>query len=195
MGTNADSTAAKSKLISDDYFHRKDGRVEEEVMLNNGTTPPPSSNRTCGFPASGSRVNLHRAVTLRFNLSLKEDTFPGSPTVSAQASVVGLSSKRRSSLLTQIRPHSDPFAPRSLLASALLWVRPTPVPGPRALMHSHTKPMARPPPGRVSQVPRPIFPRALSPTTPESPTAALAHCFTADVRLPLLRQTGHSRLA
>ena len=32
-------------------------------MLNNGTTPPPSSNRTCGFPASGSRVNFHRAVT------------------------------------------------------------------------------------------------------------------------------------
>ena len=32
-------------------------------MLNNGTTPPPSSNRTCGCPASGSRVNLHRAVT------------------------------------------------------------------------------------------------------------------------------------
>ena len=34
------------------------------------------------------------------------------------------------------------------------------------------------PPGRVSQVPRPIFPRALSPITPGGPMAACAHCFT-----------------
>jgi hypothetical protein len=33
-------------------------------------------------------------------------------------------------------------------------------------------------PGRVSQVPRPIFPRALSPITPGGPMAACAHFFT-----------------
>jgi hypothetical protein len=33
-------------------------------------------------------------------------------------------------------------------------------------------------PGRVSQVPRPIFPRALSPITPGGPMAAYAHFFT-----------------
>ena len=29
-------------------------------MLASNTTPPPSSNRTCGFPASGSPVSIHR---------------------------------------------------------------------------------------------------------------------------------------
>ena len=33
-------------------------------------------------------------------------------------------------------------------------------------------------PSRVSQVPPPIFPRALSPITPGGPMAACAHCFT-----------------
>jgi hypothetical protein len=33
-------------------------------------------------------------------------------------------------------------------------------------------------PGRVSQVPRPIFPRALSPITPGGPMVACAHFFT-----------------
>jgi len=35
----------------------------------------------------------------------------------------------------------------------------------------------------ASQVPRLISPRAPSPTTPEGPTAAATHCFTAGVRL------------
>ena len=35
-----------------------------------------------------------------------------------------------------------------------------------------------PPPRRASQAPRLIFPRALSPTTPEGPLAAFACCFT-----------------
>ncbi len=47
---------------------------------------------------------------------------------------------------------------------------------------------------RVSQVPQLIFPRALSPTTPESPAAACAHFFTADCRLPHLWKTGHPHL-
>ena len=38
-------------------------------------------------------------------------------------------------------------------------------------------------PLRASQVPRPIFPRALPPPTPRSPTTALARCFIAGSRL------------
>jgi len=38
-------------------------------------------------------------------------------------------------------------------------------------------------PLRASQVPRPIFPRALPPPTPRSPTTALARCFVAGSRL------------
>src|SRR5439155_22025269 len=38
-------------------------------------------------------------------------------------------------------------------------------------------------PLRVSQVPLPIFPRALSPSTPKSPTIASARCFIAGSRL------------
>ena len=47
------------------------------------------------------------------------------------------------------------------------------------------------PPRRVSQVPRLICPRALSPSTPEGPAAALAPCFTASVRLHPRGRTGH----
>ena len=50
------------------------------------------------------------------------------------------------------------------------------------------------PPCRVSQVPRPIFPCALSPSTPEGPASAPARCFPAGVRLHPLRKTGHLQL-
>ena len=52
----------------------------------------------------------------------------------------------------------------------------------------------RSPPRRVSQAPRLIFPRALSPTTPEGPIAARACCFaTGLVWLHPCRRTGHLR--
>jgi hypothetical protein len=44
---------------------------------------------------------------------------------------------------------------------------------------------------RISQVPRLICPRALSPTTPEGLAAAFAPCFTASVRLHPRGWTGH----
>src|SRR5271157_4022437 len=51
------------------------------------------------------------------------------------------------------------------------------------------------PPCRASQAPRPIFPRALSPTTPEGPLAAFACCFTSGlVWLHPSRRTGHLRI-
>ena len=51
------------------------------------------------------------------------------------------------------------------------------------------------PPCRASQAPRLIFPRALSPTTPEGPMAACACCFaTGLVWLHPSRRTGHLRI-
>ena len=47
------------------------------------------------------------------------------------------------------------------------------------------------PPRRVSQVPRLICPRALSPSTPEGRAAAFALCFTASIRLHPRGRTGH----
>ena len=47
------------------------------------------------------------------------------------------------------------------------------------------------PPRRVSQVPRLICPRALSPTTPEGPAAASARYFAASIRLHPRGWIGH----
>src|SRR5688572_21291326 len=71
----------------------------------------------------------------------------------------------------------SPFAPRSLLASSLLWAVRLP----------------RQTTSRVSQVPRLIYPHAPPPTTPVSPMAAFTRCFTTDDRLHPLRWTGHSQ--
>lgn len=62
-------------------------------------------------------------------------------------------------------------------------VRPT-------VMHSRRPSTPSPPTGRVSQVPRLIFPRALSPITPEGSTAARARGLTVDGRLHHIRQVG-----
>src|ERR1039457_2563101 len=50
------------------------------------------------------------------------------------------------------------------------------------------------PPCGASQAPRLIFSRALSPTTPEGPTAACACCFAAGFWLHPSRRTGHIRI-
>jgi hypothetical protein len=61
------------------------------------------------------------------------------------------------------------------------------------VMDFHTRLAARLPPARVSQVPRLICPRALSPVTPESPTIALTHYyFFVGGRLQVLWHLGHS---
>lgn len=49
------------------------------------------------------------------------------------------------------------------------------------VMHSQRKLMVEPPSERTSQVPRLICRCPLSPTTPRSPTAAIARCFTVGV--------------
>ena len=95
-------------------------------MLNISSAPPPSSNRTCGFPSSGSHASTrhpngqhttrhHKVVTLR---SPQRES-PMHPTGHLR-SVTGFAPKRFSSPLTKARLHQGPFAPRSLLASSLL---------------------------------------------------------------------------
>jgi hypothetical protein len=49
--------------------------------------------------------------------------------------------------------------------------------GPTVVMSSHRRSAAQPPPRRVSQVPRLIWPRALSPITPGGPMGAFARFF------------------
>jgi hypothetical protein len=79
---------------------------------------------------------------------------------------------------------SGPFAPRSLPASSLLGAGPTPD---RSRLWRYAFPPERwslfsEPLRRVSQVPRLIFLRTPSPTTPEGPAGAFAHCFPAGGR-------------
>ena len=80
-------------------------------------------------------------------------------------------------------------------ASSLVWASPTPAQAAAPVMSFRRASLAfRSPPGRVSQAPRLICPRALSPTTPEGPLAAYACCFTSGVWLHPSRQTGHLRI-
>jgi hypothetical protein len=93
--------------------------------------PPPSSNRTGGFPASGFHVNSRHKVVHEEYDSLNLAAQPASqektvPDLAVSSSVGGLAPKRHSLPLTQTCLRSDPFAPRSLPASLLLWACPTP---------------------------------------------------------------------
>src|SRR5512142_2337614 len=114
-------------------------------------------------------------------------------------SVVGLSPKRSSSRLGETRIRQGAFAPRALPRFLATTPPSDSRPGRAAVMDS------RPPVGptpcldvrpldRVSQVPRLIFRRPPSPTTPESPTAVSARCLAAGVRLHLIWEDGHSHL-
>jgi hypothetical protein len=67
--------------------------------------------------------------------------------------------------------------------------RPEPLPG--LCLPLARWPFASGPLHRVSQVPRLICPRVLSPTTPEGPAVASAPCFAAGVRLHPRGRTGH----
>src|SRR6266851_6063357 len=68
-------------------------------------------------------------------------------------------------------------------ASSLVWASPTPSQGRPSVMYSLGPLGSIPsPPCRVSQVPRLIYPCALSPTTPEGPASACS-LLPADIRL------------
>jgi hypothetical protein len=68
--------------------------------------------------------------------------------------------------------------PDQRAAQRTIWASPTPCQGAPWLCIPMARWSLKLPPDRVSQAPRLIFPRALSPTTPEGPMAACACCFT-----------------
>ena len=93
----------------------------------------------------------------------------------------------------QHNPANAPSFHGNYPASTLLWASPTPDQDrtegyafPSGVVGHSTS-------CRVSQVPRLICRHALSPTTPESPAAAYACCFTADDRLQPSRRISHSQ--
>jgi len=145
--------------------------------------------------AVGQKRDFGSSLALRPRPCLRMRSVRGPSDMSqATSSVAGFLSNRLLSPLTESCRKQDPFAPRSLPASPLLWAPPTP--GRAARRLCLPAPRLRPslPPNRVSQVPRLICPRALSPTTPEGPMAAYVRCFTIGGGLHLIRQAGHPPL-
>jgi hypothetical protein len=102
-----------------------------------------------------------------------------------------------SSSLTTMQIRQGPFA-RPALPGVLTTMDPSDSPrsqktvigSRRLLANRHVSPVSLL--RGVSQVPRLVFRRPPSPTTPESPTAASARYFTAGVRLHHLWESGHS---
>ena len=165
---------------------------------NPGCSPicpsPPSSNRTCGFPASGfpesSRLghsprcipSLGLLAQLR---SQNRECFRSR----ANARAVLPSSRLK---------HTSSKAPsldRHYPASSLLWASPTPVRN-HACGYVFPQGVAVfPASRRASQVPRLIFQRTPSPSTPESPTVAFSRFFTAGTRFHLIWEPDHSQVS
>jgi hypothetical protein len=136
---------------------------------------PPSSNRTCGFPASGSPGSSRLGHSPRISLpwlGLSTQPRPQKGEVfrsraSAQAVLLSSRLKHASSKAPSLHGHYP--------ASPLLWASPTPAQVRLPVMSS----LGRLTPDRASQVPRLFFRRTPSPSTPESPAVALSRFFTA----------------
>jgi hypothetical protein len=134
---------------------------------------PPSSNRTCGFPASGSpgssRLGHSPGASLPwFGRSTQPRPQKGDLFRSrAYAQPVLLSSRLKHVFSKAPSLHGHyPVSP-------LLWASPTPAQVRLPVMSS----LGRLTPGRVSQVPRLFFRRTPSPFTPESPMIASSRFF------------------
>ena len=143
---------------------------------------PPSSNRTCGFPASGSPESSRRRHTPTQPLLWL------GPLAQLRPQKGGISRRRTTSVQavlpsSRLKPASSqaPWLHGHYPASTLLWACPTPAPDTQTgyLFPGGVWPQAAGRSGRVSQVPGLIVRRTPSPTTPESPTVAHAHVFTA----------------
>jgi len=156
---------------------------------------PPSSNRTCGFPASGS-PRCFAAELIELSHSTAPSSF-GRASVSRQSNHSVAGDSAPSGTLPLLRSTH----PARLLGSTIITRffatmsrsdsrRPAGVPlcfpTCRSLLEGRL-------PGRASQVPRPIYPRAPTPITPESPAGAITCCFPADIRLHPIWEAGHSR--
>ena len=156
---------------------------------------PPSSNRTCGFPASGfpgsSRL-WHSFEVFQPLLGLsaqpcsQKDAFVFRNGAFAQAVHLSSQATHASSKAPSLHGHYP--------ASSLLWASPTPGQARLAVMSSLKLVQLPLLPCRVSQVPRLIFLRTPSPLTPESPLTALPRFFVSGSRLHHIRQIGHSQL-
>jgi hypothetical protein len=152
---------------------------------------PPSSNRTCGFPASGSpessRLKHSRqAVTLRLAFWLSRALHPQFQVrkgAFAQAELRDSRLRHTSSKAPSLHGHYP--------ASLLLWASPTPTVVRLPVMSS----LRRLAPQWVSQVPVTIFRRTPSPYTPERPAIASSRFFTAGFGLHHLRKVGHAHLS
>jgi hypothetical protein len=143
---------------------------------------PPSSNRTCGFPASGSPESSRRRHTPTqpllwlgplAQLRPQKGGISRRRTTSVQAVLPSSRLKRTSSPAPWLHGHYP--------ASQLLWACPTPEPDTPAgyVFPGGVWPRTASLSDRVSQVPGLIFRRTPSPITPESPAVAHAHVFTA----------------
>ena len=149
---------------------------------------PPSSNRTSGFPESSRLGHSQRRLPL---LGLSAQLRPHNrdyfrSRAYAQAGLYPSRLKHASSKAPSLHRHYP--------ASSLLWASPTPV---RNHSRGYVFPQgvaASPASRRASQVPRLIFQRTPSPSTPESPTVAFSRFFTAGTRFHHLRQPDHSHL-
>ena len=114
-------------------------------------------------------------------------------TLSAEAGISGnLRSMCHVSPLPRIRSRQGPFAPPALPGFLTTMAPSDSCPGPTTVIHSRrrsqtalTSPL---PPEQVSQVPRQVCRRPLSPTTPESPAAASARCFAVRCQASPVRE-------
>jgi hypothetical protein len=135
---------------------------------------PPSSNRTCGFPASGSPGSSR----LGHSPGLSLPWFGPSTQPRPQKDVLFRSRAYAQAVLLSSRlKHASSKAPSlhgHYPASPLLWASPTPAQVRLPVMSS----LERLAPGRASQVPQLIFRRMPSPYTPESLAVALSRFFT-----------------
>ena len=160
------------------------------------TSPPPSSNRTCRFPASGFPGNLCWGRARSDSL--------GPPTQLSSWRVARprpifweQRSMLNDSTLTKVQIRQGSFA-RPALPSVLATMSPSDSPrNQTTVIDSHRMLTDRyassvQPLRGVSQVPRLICRRPLSPLTPRSPTTAFARCFAVGMRLHHLRKDGHS---
>jgi len=91
----------------------------------------------------------------------------------ARSSVVGFSSKRVSPPLTETCFQQGPLAPRALPRFFATMGLSDSLPGRPTVMSSRRALVALAPTRQGLQAPRPICPRALSPTTPEGPARCL----------------------
>jgi hypothetical protein len=158
-------------------------------------SPPPSSNRTCGFPASGLPGFLQPTACTGC------PAWPGAQSPSLSGVCKPLwnpcpsGTPRR---LQRTRIRQGPFAPRELPRFHATMTPSDSCPSPRTVMNSRTQsrptPKCPPLPGQVSQVPD----RSLDARCPHPPRRVrplpLLVAWRSGIRLHPVRRAGHSRL-